>query len=454
MAINKKLIHFNKFTTFNSKKLSANSDNTQYTLGVNGTVTTGSPEINYHSIVYIKDRKQIWTHGQLYDGNESPVIVLDDISDAGSTGDQNYIYYDRNACKLFGWDVYIEDYVELAPSTACLGETFADENPFITEKLLEGNLDYGSSYGPSLQNVNLYNMVTNILKVVKSASGGNYTQGFVKVNYSTYTFYAWVSGNGVYTQTNLNGPITECTTKIYFITINNHIAELGIYDTSGYVYIPPVNSHYNLIKGHDVATATKAGLMSADDKAKLDGLATDVLFTYEISYSNPIRNGFTNTDWSADTSSEVYEDTQYTELIGLVNKIKEFGDAGYKSCRIKLHFKDDTHNEYYYVDMPVYTAVDIQNGYVMSMPDLYFINAGGYKMKLVGNDSMFCNETANQREKWWEGYGIATESKPGLMSAAMVQKLNNLVDSMEVMTQAQYDALTTKDPNKIYFIKG
>lgn len=73
MAINKKLIHFENFSNFNSKKLSANKENTAYTVGVDGTVTTGTPEILYQSICWIKDTKQQWTHGQLYDcsGNES-----------------------------------------------------------------------------------------------------------------------------------------------------------------------------------------------------------------------------------------------------------------------------------------------------------------------------------------------------------------------------------------------
>ena len=66
MAINKKLIHFNTFENFNSKKLSANIENTKYTLGVDGEIQTGSPDILYQSIVYIKDTKQQWTHGQLY----------------------------------------------------------------------------------------------------------------------------------------------------------------------------------------------------------------------------------------------------------------------------------------------------------------------------------------------------------------------------------------------------
>ena len=66
MAINKKLIHFNKKSTFNSQKLSANDSNTQYQVGGTGTVQTGAPDINYQSIVYIKDSKEIWTHGQFY----------------------------------------------------------------------------------------------------------------------------------------------------------------------------------------------------------------------------------------------------------------------------------------------------------------------------------------------------------------------------------------------------
>lgn len=68
MAINKKLIHFKNKSTFNSKKLSANEANTQYQVGGTGTVTTGAPDINYQSIVYIKDSKEVWTHGTFYSG--------------------------------------------------------------------------------------------------------------------------------------------------------------------------------------------------------------------------------------------------------------------------------------------------------------------------------------------------------------------------------------------------
>lgn len=71
MAIQKRFIHCKKFSDFNSKKLSANEANTQYTVGISGEVQDGAPDILYQSYVWIKDTKQQWTHGQLYDGSVS-----------------------------------------------------------------------------------------------------------------------------------------------------------------------------------------------------------------------------------------------------------------------------------------------------------------------------------------------------------------------------------------------
>lgn len=67
MAIQKKLLHFKTWENFNSQKLSANANNATYTIGVNSSIIVGSPTILYESIVWIKDVKKIWTHGQLYD---------------------------------------------------------------------------------------------------------------------------------------------------------------------------------------------------------------------------------------------------------------------------------------------------------------------------------------------------------------------------------------------------
>lgn len=88
MAITKKLIHFNQFSNFNTQKLSANRENTAYTIGVGGAVTTGEPYILFHSIVFIKDVLKIWTHGSLYDCGEtdfSDYLTADEIAEVYAT---------------------------------------------------------------------------------------------------------------------------------------------------------------------------------------------------------------------------------------------------------------------------------------------------------------------------------------------------------------------------------
>ena len=84
MAIEKRFIHFKRFSDFNSKKLSANEANTQYTVGVSGAIQNGEPDILYQSYIWIKDTKQQWTHGQLYDGanlNEAGFLAGEETSD-------------------------------------------------------------------------------------------------------------------------------------------------------------------------------------------------------------------------------------------------------------------------------------------------------------------------------------------------------------------------------------
>lgn len=62
-----KYYHFETKSNFNSKKLSANSDNNMYTVGADtDIVVAGTPDVTYESICYIKETSQIWTHGKLY----------------------------------------------------------------------------------------------------------------------------------------------------------------------------------------------------------------------------------------------------------------------------------------------------------------------------------------------------------------------------------------------------
>ena len=88
MAILKRFIHFKKFSDFNSKKLSANEANTQYTVGVSGEVQNGEPDVLYQSYCWIKDTQQQWTHGQLYNGSMvdlSQYLTADEIEELYTT---------------------------------------------------------------------------------------------------------------------------------------------------------------------------------------------------------------------------------------------------------------------------------------------------------------------------------------------------------------------------------
>ena len=67
--INKKFIHVTHYESLLSKKLSADLNNTTYTYGLGSDVYEGEPDISYQSIVYIKDKKVIYTHGQFYDAS-------------------------------------------------------------------------------------------------------------------------------------------------------------------------------------------------------------------------------------------------------------------------------------------------------------------------------------------------------------------------------------------------
>ena len=103
MAINKKLIHFKNFEKFNSLKLSANEENTKYTLGVNGEVQDGTPDILYQSVVWIKDTQQQWTHGQMYDC--SPLL---------NSGDGNSYLADDGTYKEINIDEKLEEVIALS----------------------------------------------------------------------------------------------------------------------------------------------------------------------------------------------------------------------------------------------------------------------------------------------------------------------------------------------------
>lgn len=86
MAIEKKLIHFNEFSVFKEKKLSANTSNdSYYKIESPETIISGSPDLKYQSIVFIRSTRQIWTHGRLYDCSLESLGELKDLETTDKT---------------------------------------------------------------------------------------------------------------------------------------------------------------------------------------------------------------------------------------------------------------------------------------------------------------------------------------------------------------------------------
>lgn len=69
---NIRFVHFNSESTFNRMKLSANKENTSYTVGYDSEVIAGDPTIKWEYVIYIKPTRQMWTHGTFYDCSITP----------------------------------------------------------------------------------------------------------------------------------------------------------------------------------------------------------------------------------------------------------------------------------------------------------------------------------------------------------------------------------------------
>ena len=77
--INKPFINFKNMSDFEQYKLAADINNTTYYIGpYDEGVHTGTPDIQYHAIVFIENPNCIWTRGSLYKCSSSIDVIYDD----------------------------------------------------------------------------------------------------------------------------------------------------------------------------------------------------------------------------------------------------------------------------------------------------------------------------------------------------------------------------------------
>lgn len=220
MAINKKLIHFNKKTTFNSQKLSANASNTQYQVGGTGTVQTGAPDINYQSIVYIKDSKEIWTHGQFYATavTWSTITGKPSFATVATSGNYNDLSNKPTIpTKL--------------PTPNVLTFTGAVTGTWDGSAAKTVNIPSGSSYTLPL--------------------ASNSTRGGIKLSSST--------------QGGTPNGITTTSGRTYAVQVNSN--------EQAVVNVPWTDTNTT----YSEATTSTSGLMSSSDKTKLNGLSSNMI---------------------------------------------------------------------------------------------------------------------------------------------------------------------------------
>lgn len=297
MAINKKLIHFNKKSTFNSQKLSANDANTQYQVGGTGTVQTGAPDINYQSIVYIKDSKEIWTHGQFYGSAASvawsAITGKPSFATVATSGSYNDLSNKPtiptslptpNSLTFTGattgtWNgssaktVNIPTYSNASTSSAGLmsasdksklngiaGGAEVNQNAF-SNVVVGSTTIAADSKTDTLtltagSNITLTPNVTND-SITISASGSSYslplasnnTRGGIKLSSST--------------QGGTPNGITTTSGRTYAVQVNS--SEQAV------VNVPWTNTTYS------EATTSASGLMSSSDKTKLNSLSSNII---------------------------------------------------------------------------------------------------------------------------------------------------------------------------------
>lgn len=282
MAINKKLIHFQKKATFDTELAAGNILDT--------------------SIVFIKDAKLIWTHGNLYGLSE--ILEYNELSSFPTTGETGKIYVATDTNLIYRWSG--TQYVEISASLT-LGETsstaYAGNKGKAIADALDNKVDKEKDKGLSTndyttaektklegieENANNYSLPTasaSTLGGIKVGDNLSISNGVLSSKDTTYST-ATQSANGLMSSTDktkLDGIATgannytlpTATTSVLggvkssttgTTADRDYKVEVNA-DGTMKVNVPWVNTTYNN------ATTSAAGLMSGADKAKLDGIA-------------------------------------------------------------------------------------------------------------------------------------------------------------------------------------
>lgn len=92
MAVKSDLQNYTAYSVLRTIKISADPRNTSYTYALEGEKHFGIPDINWDKVLFIADKKWIWTHGTIYDCSRGMVILTQAEYDAIRRIDMSTIY--------------------------------------------------------------------------------------------------------------------------------------------------------------------------------------------------------------------------------------------------------------------------------------------------------------------------------------------------------------------------
>lgn len=258
--IKNRFVHFNSFTEASTVKFSANEADTSYiTVLDNGrkvsSVVTGTPDITFTTISFIKDTQTIITHGQVYLGvdtlpdsddpdnpmiNQEVLVEVDELPEA-SEDTLNKIYYiiDPSASGV----PYAKKYITVFSDDSYVWDEFTISSDYIKEVILEF---FEETLLETITEL-IDTKITEAIKEAMTPSVSNLVGS--EINQTDFTCPIELEDNQIHTVLCVNNTTSQCTLtfdpslllpsgKENKLTVEpNTYSEISFMKISGVIYV-------------------------------------------------------------------------------------------------------------------------------------------------------------------------------------------------------------------------
>lgn len=344
-------------------------------------------------------------------------------------------------------------------------DTLAEMKAFAETSLDDGHLSYcvedGKHYVFNSSNeedatTGKWREFTSGISEIPEASDSEY--GGIKTGYSesdknyavkldsngkAYVTVPWSSGDTYSSATSTTAGIV----KLGSDTVQS-IAANTVTTTSSRTYAVQVNSDGQMVVNvpwsnttYSTATTSANGLMSSTDKAKLDGIAENADVT---TVTRVLTSG---TQIATINGTTIYAPAQTTYDVATTSSDGLMSATSYKALSTLLSQMSQTGT-----NRPLIPSV-INSGY--SYEDSISGMQASYSEGVVYDSSSGEFTVSNEGINIYPVIPYATSTSGGAMSTDDKIKLDTITSvAVNILTEEEYNALSSKDDNSVYFIKG